>query len=169
MSVSDVSRSLQSCVSTNHRSYPQLTFFIFFYKKIKYLPGTKYSCVARQHLPCSFMPACLRCRTVVDTNVLYVLWCSVQGLLKAVLLCLRYVDTAVAFVGWFRAFLVVCTEEETQVQKLKLSGCLCSLEAIRPAELTIQLALTVSLQEGHLPAVMFTSRLVLPGAMTWTE
>ena len=47
------------------------------------------------------MPACLRCRTLVDTNVLlYELCCSVQGRLKAVLLCLRYVDI-VAFSAWF--------------------------------------------------------------------
>ena len=48
---------------------------------------------SRQHMACSFMPACLRCRTLVDTIVLlYELCCSVQGRLKAVLLCLRYVD-----------------------------------------------------------------------------
>ena len=35
MSVSDVSRSLQSWVSTTHRSYSQLTFFNIFIKKIK--------------------------------------------------------------------------------------------------------------------------------------
>ena len=56
---------------------------------------------SQQHLTCSFMPACLRCRTLVDTKVLlYVLCCSVQGRLKAVLLCLRYVDT-MAFGAWF--------------------------------------------------------------------
>ena len=43
------------------------------------------------------MLACLRCRTLVDTNVLlYVFCCSVKGRLKDVLLWLRYVDT-VAF------------------------------------------------------------------------
>ena len=48
-----------------------------------------------------FMPACLRCRTLVDTNVLpYELCCSVQGRLKTVFLCLRYVDT-VALGTWF--------------------------------------------------------------------
>ena len=56
---------------------------------------------SRQHLACSFMPACLRCRTLVDTSVLpYELCCSVQGRLKAVLLFLRYVDT-VALGAWF--------------------------------------------------------------------
>ena len=35
MSVSDVSRSLQSWVSTTHRSYSQLKFFDFFNKKLK--------------------------------------------------------------------------------------------------------------------------------------
>ena len=55
----------------------------------------------RQRLACSFMPACLRCRTPVDTNVLpYELCCSVQGRLKTVFLCLRYVDT-VALGTWF--------------------------------------------------------------------
>ena len=49
---------------------------------------------SRQHLACSFMPACLRCRTLVDTNViLYELCCSVRGRLKAFLLCVRYVGT----------------------------------------------------------------------------
>ena len=48
-----------------------------------------------------FMPACVRCRALVDTSVLpYELCCSVQGRLKAVLLCLRYVDT-VAFGACF--------------------------------------------------------------------
>ena len=57
--------------------------------------------MAQQHLTCSFMPACLRCRTLVDTKVLLcVLCCSVQGRLKAVLMCLRYVDT-MAFGAWF--------------------------------------------------------------------
>ena len=59
---------------------------------------------SQQHLTCSFMPACLRCRTLVDTKVLLywnVLF-SVRGRLKAVLLymCLRYVDT-MAFGAWF--------------------------------------------------------------------
>ena len=46
-----------------------------------------------QHLTCSFLSACLSCRSLVDTNVLlYVFCCPVQGRLKAVLLCLRYVD-----------------------------------------------------------------------------
>ena len=95
------------------------------------------------------MPACLRCRTLVDTNVLlHVLICSIQGRLKAVPLRLRYVDTAVAF----RASFVVSAEEEKQVQKQKLRGCLCSSEVIWLAELTMRLALTVSLTEEHLPS-----------------
>ena len=49
----------------------------------------------------AFWPACLRCRTLVDTKVLlHVLWCSVLGRLKAVLLCLRFVDTK-ALEDWF--------------------------------------------------------------------
>ena len=69
--------------------------------------------------------------TLVDTNVLLILYvyrCSVQGLLKAVLLCLRYVN-AVAFGAWFSAF-VVCAEEKQVVQKQKNRGWLCSSEAI---------------------------------------
>ena len=43
------------------------------------------------------MPACLRCRTVVDTNVLLnAICCSVQGRLKAVLPWLGHVDTGAA-------------------------------------------------------------------------
>ena len=54
-----------------------------------------------KYLACSFIHACLRCRTLVDTNVLlYELCCFVQGRLKAVLLCLRYLDTVV-FGAWF--------------------------------------------------------------------
>ena len=45
------------------------------------------------------MRTCLRCLTLVDTNVLHELCCSVQGRLKAVLLFLRCVDT-VAFGAW---------------------------------------------------------------------
>ena len=58
------------------------------------------------------MPACLRCRTLVETKVLlYVLCCSVKGRLKAVLLCLGYVRDNVAFGAWFVPF-VVCAEEK---------------------------------------------------------
>ena len=66
------------------------------------------------------MPACLRCRTLVslvETDVLlHVLCCPVEGRLKVVLLCLRYVDT-VAFGAWLclrgvrrrnKNFVVVC-------------------------------------------------------------
>ena len=49
------------------------------------------------------LSACMRCRTLVDTNVLlYILCCSVQGRLQAILLGLRYVDTAAVAIGaWF--------------------------------------------------------------------
>ena len=59
-----------------------------------------------------------RCRTLVDTNVLlllYVLRCSVQGRLQAVLLCLRYVDT-VAIGAWF---VPSWCAQKNQVQKRK--------------------------------------------------
>ena len=73
---------------------------------------------SQQHLTCSFMPACLRCRTLVDTKVLlYVLCCSVQGRLKAVLLCLRYVDS-VAFGA--RCVLSWYAQEKKRVKKTKL-------------------------------------------------
>ena len=69
---------------------------------------------SRQHSTCSFMPACLL-RTLVDTNVL--LLCTlqlVQGRLKAVLLCLRYVDT-VAFSARFVPSW--CAQKKKQVRK----------------------------------------------------
>ena len=74
-------------------------------------------------LTCSFMPACLRCRTLVDTKVLrYVLCCSVHGRMKAVLLCLRYVDT-VAFGTWFVPSW--CAQKKKSRFKRKLRG-LCT-------------------------------------------
>ena len=105
---------------------------------------------SRQHLTCSFMPTCLRCRTLVDANVLlyqvlYVLCCSVQGRLEAVLLWISELVYAVP------------TKEEKQVEKQKLRGC---------SELMIQLALS---KKSTPPAVMLISRLALPSAMTWTE
>ena len=61
------------------------------------------------------MPVCLRCRTLVDTNVLlYELCCSVQGRLKAVLLCLWYVDT-VAFGAWFVP--AWCAQKRSRLKK----------------------------------------------------
>ena len=65
--------------------------------KFKY----SYMDLGNTWLACSSMTACLRCHTLVNTNLLrYVLCCSVQGRLKVVLLCLRYVVT-VAFGDWF--------------------------------------------------------------------
>ena len=93
------------------------------------------TCGSQQHLTCPFMPACLRCRILVDTKVLMcVLCCSVQGRLKAVLLCLRYVDT-MAFGAWLVPSW--CSAEEKQVKKKSFVVCLCSLEAIWLAELMI--------------------------------
>ena len=78
---------------------------------------------SRQHLTCSFTPACLRCRTLVDTQVLrYVLCCSAHGRLKAVLLCLRYacVDT-VAFAAWFvRSW---CAQKKSRFKKENFVVC----------------------------------------------
>ena len=69
------------------------------------------------------MPACLRCRTLVDTKVLLIVFCcSVQGRLKAVLLCLRYVDT-VAFEAWFVPSW--CSEEEKAGSKTIESFVVC--------------------------------------------
>ena len=59
---------------------------------------------------------------------------------------------------------VVRTEEEKQVQKQK-PWSVCSSEAMRLAELMKQLALKKSTS----PAAIFTSRLVVPSAMNWTE
>ena len=93
----------------------------------------------QQYLTCSFMPACLRCRTLVDTKVLlYVLCCSVQGRLKAALLCLRYVDT-MAFGACF--VLLGVEKKKSRFKNKSFVACFCSLEAILLAEL-IQLALS---------------------------
>ena len=122
------------------------------------------TCGSQQHLTCPFMPACLRCRILVDTKVLMcVLCCSVQGRLKAVLLCLRYVDT-MAFGPWFVPSWY--SEEGMQVQKQK-RRCLCSLRAERLAEM-VPLAFIVSKKRTS-PAVIFTSRLVHLSTTTWTE
>ena len=92
------------------------------------------------------MPACLRCRTLVDTKILlYVLCCSagpIEGC-SAVLAVRRYYGfRSLVCASW-------CSGEEKQVQKQKLR-CLCSLEAILLAEL-IQL-LQRRLHEEHLPS-----------------
>ena len=93
---------------------------------------------------CSFMGACLRCLTLVDTNVLvFVLCCSVQGRLKAFVLFLRYVDTE-AFGAWF----VPSCAEEKQVRRTKTSWllvCLGSHMAINSrADDTATVAMTAS-------------------------
>ena len=70
-------------------------------------------------MTCSFMRACVRCLTLVDTNVLllYALYCSdVQGRLKAVLLFLLR-SLVCAF--------VVCAEDERQIQNESCSISLC--------------------------------------------
>ena len=65
------------------------------------------------------LSACMRCRTLVDTNVLlYVLCSSVQGRRQALLLCFRYVDTA-AIGAW--AVPSWCAQKK-QVQKLNKKG-----------------------------------------------
>ena len=94
------------------------------------------------------MPPCLRCRTTVfDTKVLAVR---------------RYYGfRSLVCASW-------CSEEGKQVQQQKLR-CLCSLEAILLAELMIQPNNSFVSKNSTSPAVMFTSRLVLPRAMTWTE
>ena len=105
---------------------------------------------SRQHLACSFMPACLRCRTLVDTNVLrvplYELCCSVQGRLKAVFLCLRYVDI-VAFGAWFVP--AWCAQKKSRSEP-KL-GYLWSSCIIWQSELMIYFEVASSLQEEHFP------------------
>ena len=89
---------------------------------------------SQQHLTSSFMPACLRCRTLVDTKVLllYVLCCSVEGRLKPVLLCLRYVDT-MDFGTWF--VLLGVQKKKSRFKNESFVVRLCSLEAILLAEL----------------------------------
>ena len=82
------------------------------------------------------------------TTAVCILLPAVQGRWKAVLLCLRYVDN-VAFGAWFVPSW--CAQKKSRFKHQKLRGCLCSSEAIWLAELMIQLALTVSSQEEHLP------------------
>ena len=97
-----------------------------------------------QHSACSFMPACF-CRTLVDTNVLlYEPCCSVQGRLKAVLLCLRYVDT-VPFGAWFVP--TWCARKKKSKFEKKTSWLFVFLlhMAIRADDIAS------SLQEDHLP------------------
>ena len=98
-----------------------------------------------------------------------------QGRLKAVLqlLFLGYVDRYCGFRSLVCAF-AVCAEEEKQVQKQKLRGCLCSSEAIwlcsRADDAATNSCDSVSTKSTFTsPAVMFNARLVLPSAMTWTE
>ena len=61
---------------------------------------------------------------------------------------------------------MVCAEEAGSKTKTSRLFVFSSEAMARRADTT---ALTVSLQEEHLPVVMVTSRLVLPIAMTWTE
>ena len=80
-------------------------------------------------MPAHSLCGCLRCRTLVDTSVLllYVLCCPVQGRLKAVLLCLGYVDNVPFGARFVPSW---CAQKnKKQVQKQKLRGCLRSSEA----------------------------------------
>ena len=138
-------------------------------KKLKKMnTRTWHMAVSQQHLTCSFMPACLRCRTLVDTKVLllHILCCSVQGRLKAVLLCLRYVDT-MAFGAWF--VLLGVQKKKSRFKNKRYVVRLCSLEVILLAELMLQLNNSFFSKKSTSPAVMFTWWLVLPRALTWTE
>ena len=103
------------------------------------------------------------------TTVLYVLCCSVHGRLKAVLLRLQYVDTAV-FGTWFVPSWLA------QKKKSRLNNNF--FEAVcapwKPCEYGLQIWWYSYLwrclsKKSTFPAVMFTSRLIVPGAMTWTE
>ena len=93
------------------------------------------------------MPACLRCRTLVDTNVLrvplYELCCSVQGRLKAVFLCLRYVDI-VAFGAWFVP--AWCAQKKSRFENKKIE-----VVCVPPAHGNQSDDSASSLQEEHLP------------------
>ena len=109
------------------------------------------------------MLASLRCRTLVDTNVLLLheLCRSMQGRLKAVRLCLRYVDT-VALGAWF----VPAWCAQKKKSRFENQNFVILLLHIWQSELMIQQAL---FKKSTSPALMFTSRLVLPSAMTWTD
>ena len=97
---------------------------------------------------------------------MYVRCCSVQGRLQDVLLCLRYVDTAL----WLSEHGLCLRGVQEKKSRLKTKASLfvlVFLEAIWLAELMIQLAFVS--KKSTSPAVMFISRLVLSIAMTWTE
>ena len=85
--------------------------------------------------------------------------------LKAVLLCLRYVDVLLLWLSELLACMgfLVFRRRKKQVRKQKLR-CLCSLEDIFLAELMMRFV-----SKNTSPAVMFTSRLILLSAMTRTE
>ena len=97
---------------------------------------------SQQHLTCSFMPACLSCRTLVDTKVLlYVctlLLCAgpIEGW-SAVLAVRRYY---MAFGAWF--VILGVQKKKSRFKNESFVVCLCSLEAVLLAELMIQLALS---------------------------
>ena len=72
---------------------------------------------SQQHLTCSFMPACLRSRTLVDTKVLLYVLCRSAGPMEgcsAVLAVRRYYGfRSLVCASW-------CSEEKKHVQKQKL-------------------------------------------------
>ena len=138
-------------------------------KKLKKMnTRTWHMAVSQQHLTCSFMPACLRCRTLVDTKVLllHILCCSVQGRLKAVLLCLRYVNT-MAFGAWF--VLLGVQKKKSRFKKKSFVVCLMFLGGHITSRADDTPNNSIVSKKSTSPAVMFTSRLLLPGAMTWAE
>ena len=72
---------------------------------------------SRQHLACSFMPACLRCRSLVDTSVLlYELCCSVQGRFEGCCSLVLVVDTVTSG-AWFVPAL--CAQKRNWLKKTK--------------------------------------------------
>ena len=119
---------------------------------------------SQQHLTCSFIPACLRCRILVDTNVPTLctsLLCAgpIEGC-SAVLAVRRY---CCDFRSLVCAFVVFRRRKAGSKTKASLFVLLGGHMASRADDTACFVSKSIS------PAVMFTSRLVLPSAMTWTE
>ena len=111
------------------------------------------------------MPACLRCRNLVDTKVLvYVLCCSaapIEGCSAVLAVCRYYGFRSLVYASW-------CSEKGKTGSKTKASLFVFLGGHIARNSRADDTASFVSKQNTS-PAVMFTSRLVLPSAMTWTE
>ena len=130
----------------------------------------KYSCIALSNtwLALSCLLACVVALWSTQTYCCYeyVLCCSVQGRLNAVLLCLRYVDT-VAFGAWFVPSW--CAQKKSRFKNIKFVAVFLGGHMANGANDTASFDCEYLFKKSTSPAVMFTSRLVLASPMTWTE